>query len=1651
MAHCSRCGKPIVCDEHVHQVQGLKKPCPLEKGALWVRVLKEDGGVIDVPVTVELRRNGTKTGPKNTAEEGLAAFDPLESGEYSATMSEELPLSVKETHKPPENRTKYATVTSGEIASLKFKLVAKKPKIDVIEEYDFLELIAGTTKEHTITIKNVGDADLVIKSLKFDPLFPEGPGNTLKNNTTVKPGKTVDLEVRYAPVKWGDHAGVLEIESTDPDFDIKPVNLKGKATQKLTLVAVDKHFAPSVENLDIKYDIQGFSDSDVVELRIIEENTKKVLFSRELANGPEKANGTHDITWDGLGTDKKYIHPQIGPFQVVLYHTDPIQDQKPFKVLYHSLHLEPGDWLPKEEIDELESHVSGEKPDFNGADSIFCGNVKTIRWTWYQLALQGFYPGPHVTALATGDPLGKAIRRFRQSVPALYKPLHLMDPDRGYVSQSGPLADAEKIDGPLLKHLAAGTYTRLGSGAKAESLVLSDDTVLKETGSATKAKLYADVDRFYYEEELKANEMMKVHKEWVLRPTLCLKANVTLTAKNDTEVKAKHPSAIGPIQVKWSWTDRAQDTSGLPAHTTAKPSRVKEFLDKVVNPLASYEYKNARTTAGGLIDGNNRAADDNVVFAEHDLFDSGLDSNLRWSGTVKDQDKHLSMSGSTLVFFRPSIIGGDNYKIKASLVAGTFTRTAETGEIELWRRVTIGAYIKWGAATKPVSTEWDKVRTHFRHAFVEVVGPLKDMEVSSLPTVPKDLLKQQMTTAHSGTISYYDQAATKLKYSPDYWIPEDPRSVEFSDTPDSDYAKPGNIVNALLIDTLASWLLVQRTDAQSLALPPVKARTAICNLWKGSATPWIKAVGDHFHPLFLALETFDPIPAKRKVARMPLGQLGGCPTNRAAILDALFYDILESTLTTWRARGVTTVDRVKVLGAFLQQVVNLKVKGQAAPIHHSTVTEACLFYLWLLADDNYLGKITGTPTVPNYVIRAADIEVFCPTDTAASGVAALVGPTHFNFTIPATRKTKVILTFKDPNDVDTYDYGALKTLLQTTNGYGMTVLRGTHADPVPRFVIDDLTDTRLDIDGRERLWEAEKAYTTGRMADCLQIPLNSVAATIDDAVRHTVLLPDTVPGGTVVICNFVAHPHPVPLKVGIPSLDIADYANPQNIAKDGGIVLIAKETDMERGHLYAHELAHCLFLSHWQLQNENITNDFSHPEDHDIADNNCIMSYSKYDGSYAASHFAKDAFKPEFCGKCNLRLRGWDLAGLPDSARDLEPVFPLPAAQAAVANTCPDLVNMHTMMLAIMAELGVVKASAVNNPSYPAGNAWMRLYAATTKGSSGGITEYVRTAIALTQLPSNTQIPATTAPYVHKSDSALLDAELLIKPNDKSESSWETMLYYVYANGGVTNAPSITLNAASLRFFDPGTALHEAIHLYQNYDNLYITEGIVDFLGAMLANRFETTYNSGITYGYNPSYIQSTQFVVDELIPRLGLEKAAKAFFETGKEGLQSVFKPNAMAKDFDVAIKRGPDGGGNHSYEAVRQLLLPLANCPTPATVPLSLQTEYAAAVTLLHTQLDTLAGVVGAPLPSTLVGADLQRRGRERVASMSRLKFKFDTWKEQRDEAKRFRSDNAIAPDGGKHRLVHRSAPYIENKHKDMHWFNRMFMACGGSSLNP
>ncbi|GEM_PF-3425135 len=104
-------------------------------------------------------------------------------------------------------------------------------------------------------------------------------------------------------------------------------------------------------------------------------------------------------------------------------------------------------------------------------------------------------------------------------------------------------------------------------------------------------------------------------------------------------------------------------------------------------------------------------------------------------------------------------------------------------------------------------------------------------------------------------------------------------------------------------------------------------------------------------------------------------------------------------------------------------------------------------------------------------------------------------------------------------------------------------------------------------------------------------------------------------------------------------------------------VILADQKDPDKVYyVVGHEMGHNLWLHHWEH-----AGGYS-PKEHDLADHNCIMSYSAGSGFQAQS-----VYTPHFCGKCNLRLRGWDVehADIPSASQ-------APSAAPSVAITVND-------------------------------------------------------------------------------------------------------------------------------------------------------------------------------------------------------------------------------------------------------------------------------------------------------------------------------------------------------------------------------------------
>jgi hypothetical protein len=123
--------------------------------------------------------------------------------------------------------------------------------------------------------------------------------------------------------------------------------------KRLHLTAVDDHFAPGAETLDIAYQIEGLGGSEVTLEISSPHYDSNPIFKRKLSAG-ETSDGAHTIGWDGranaaAGTLKgALIHPLFSPYEVKLFDSGAHSDSAKFKVLYQDVKLRRGPWTADE-------------------------------------------------------------------------------------------------------------------------------------------------------------------------------------------------------------------------------------------------------------------------------------------------------------------------------------------------------------------------------------------------------------------------------------------------------------------------------------------------------------------------------------------------------------------------------------------------------------------------------------------------------------------------------------------------------------------------------------------------------------------------------------------------------------------------------------------------------------------------------------------------------------------------------------------------------------------------------------------------------------------------------------------------------------------------------------------------------------------------------------------------------------------------------------------------------------------------------------------------------------------------------------------------------------------------------------------------------
>jgi peptidoglycan hydrolase-like protein with peptidoglycan-binding domain len=186
------------------------------------------------------------------------------------------------------------------------------------------------------------------------------------------------------------------------------------------------------------------------------------------------------------------------------------------------------------------------------------------------------------------------------------------------------------------------------------------------------------------------------------------------------------------------------------------------------------------------------------------------------------------------------------------------------------------------------------------------------------------------------------------------------------------------------------------------------------------------------------------------------------------------------------------------------------------------------------------------------------------------------------------------------------------------NPHGIDVSRFVIDDPLPRNPGESAAAYKARVDSEvNTIWKSINPHIVKQL--------------------ETKLRPKK-PEGLIVLDFKVGNPARVNAE-GIPSKAVGSSAA---WADKRGITMINVAITMDQDTLMAHEIGHNMYLSHWQVP---ATDGYRRPIDHDQSDNNCMMSYAWYLVGRPAVNADGMKFHGRFCGKCNLKLRGWHIAG----------------------------------------------------------------------------------------------------------------------------------------------------------------------------------------------------------------------------------------------------------------------------------------------------------------------------------------------------------------------------------------------------------------------
>lgn len=910
-------------------------------------------------------------------------------------------------------------------------------------------------------------------------------------------------------------------------------------------------------------------------------------------------------------------------------------------------------------------------------------------WAKCRLSALGFACGRIDPDRATAD--------FRQAA-ARYGAMRGVGGKRHYTIDDGYVKPALGAFGDLVTgHWAALLQHLEREKSLAAGVVHMSDPDKLSDGESDPLRIFIDANRFFVDaDEGNAADAKSVAERGSLtRPFLPIKAGAPLLGRDGKHHRV--PEALEQLLVTWLWECSPENTTLLPdpdapepdeaatfayagncqgvyeqpeyrsrarAYVDTTKSRIRVFRENMGKPekdrLKAPPFDNARVDVGGIIG----SADGFAVFRPFSLQPGvGPEAFPEEGDTIRpyrfeQQGKASVVTPAGRLYFSPSTIAGDNYRLFATLESnrqvcskggfdglsarqkkfealnvnhagegGKGAWSAQTRSLVAFRRLRVGRIIEWPKQTKtwdgrPFSMPdtWKAIRRELEYAYIELLPEAPPLCGIADVKVQEDPGQREVPNGRRATHLKIEDAITPLI-----------AGLNFGERG----LAPG--------ETLAF------SDAAILPKLKVKDLTVA-----GGGLPNL-------------LEIFEYLV-------VPALQAGDQGASKKAFAGA------RGLLDAWHTYGKLADDDGSDRTATLRAAI-----GSAA-----VVARAAL-------DGGTIGEVPlQNDEVAQFVYEPAEFPVlldlmFLPDDPAGVREELVAWVNGASVVAPHARAVHLLLDYlrkftdvgeSPPDSMDKHflSWWAAERYREYLEGVLVTDKNKGELRDLPsqhRTIVFGITDP-------VRFEQLAYDRTLGGVG--LEALGNKWSIPFDEIVRMGLLC--EVEGGQyrdfadgMVIVHGLASK---PVDIGGATFTPAGSSRGQPL----GTVFVSQATQMEPYALFAHEMGHVLFMDHFHNAGASTL-----LFDHDHDDLNCTMRYpllnvpevdriagmdattyagrrltqlraeaiASWDAVIAARNdpagkrmtrlqmgaFGENAlcstFRPHFCGKCNLKLRGWQI------------------------------------------------------------------------------------------------------------------------------------------------------------------------------------------------------------------------------------------------------------------------------------------------------------------------------------------------------------------------------------------------------------------------